>query len=351
MTERSSRRAQIGPTLGDVARRAGVSPMTVSRVINSSDNVHPDTRERVNAAIQALGYTPNAAARSLAGGTLTRIALLYSNPSAAYLSEFLVGSLAEARQNGAQIVVEKCDADEVAIVRGLIERGIDGVILPPPLCDSHAVLAALFKAKVPTAVVASGAPAAGAFAVSIDDAEAARQITALLIGLGHRRIGFIAGNVNQTASAKRREGYARALEDAGQPLREQLIAQGDFSYRSGLEAAERLLDGAEPPTAIFASNDDMAAAAIAVAHRRGLDVPRDLAICGFDDTALATTVWPGLTTVHQPIAGMARAAVELLVAALRRVRAGEPLTPRQRVMNFAIVRRESDGPPASIDHT
>ena len=134
-------------------------------------------------------------------------------------------------------------------------------------------------------------------------------------------------------------------------MREQLIAQGDFSYRSGLEAAERLLDGAEPPTAIFASNDDMAAAAIAVAHRRGLDVPRDLAICGFDDTALATTVWPGLTTVHQPIAGMARAAVELLVAALRRVRAGEPLTPRQRVMNFAIVRRESDGPPASIDHT
>jgi LacI family transcriptional regulator len=348
MTARSSRRVQIGATLGDVARRAGVSPMTVSRVINSSGNVHPNTRERVSAAIEALSYTPNSAARSLAGGTLTRLALLYSNPSAAYLSEFLVGSLAKASKSDVQMIVEKCDeADEVAVVRRLIERGIDGVVLPPPLCDSRPVLEALFEANVPTVVVASGAPADQAFAVSIDDEEAARQIAHRLLALGHRRIGFIIGNRNQTASAKRLAGYCRALKEAGEPRRDALIEQGDFSYRSGLEAADRLLGGDAPPTAIFASNDDMAAAAVAVAHRRGLDVPGDVAVCGFDDTALATTIWPELTTVHQPIADMAGTAVELLLIALRRTRAGDPVQPEKRILDFSVIHRGSDGPVKS----
>ena len=125
-----------------------------------------------------------------------------------------------------------------------------------------------------------------------------------------------------------------------------MIVAGDFSYRSGLHAAERLLSLATPPTALFASNDDMAAAALAVAHRRGLDVPRDLSVVGFDDTAVATTVWPELTTIRQPVADMARAAVELLVAGARRRRTRLTVVPEHRVFPHALIRRGSDVPPA-----
>jgi len=129
-------------------------------------------------------------------------------------------------------------------------------------------------------------------------------MTAYLLELGHTRIAFIKGHPNQTASARRFEGYQAAMQEAGIPPDQNLIQQGYFTYRSGLEATEKLLARKKPATAIFASNDDMAAAAISVAHRRGLDVPRDLSVVGFDDTPTATTVWPELTTIRQPIAAM-----------------------------------------------
>ena len=147
------------------------------------------------------------------------------------------------------------------------------------------------------------------------------------------------------ASAPRRAGYREALAAAGIAPDPALEVPGLFTYRSGLDAAERLLDLADPPTAVFASNDDMAAATVAVAHRHGLDVPGDLTVCGFDDTALATTIWPELTTIHQPIGDMSRAAVELLAEAVRRGRAGEPWEPRRLLLDFTLVRRQSDAAP------
>ncbi|RXZ35546.1 LacI family DNA-binding transcriptional regulator [Sphingomonas desiccabilis] len=343
---RSSRRAGSAPTISDVAKRAGVSPMTVSRVINGEANVRPATRDAVNAAISALNYAPNRAARSLAGAGQVRIGLLYSNPSAGFLSEFLLGSLDQASRSDVQIVVERCELGEheLEVAQHLVRGGIDGIILPPPLCEAPALLSLLRSARIPTVAVATGVPAENQLAIRIDDREAAAMMTRHIMELGHRRIGFIAGNPNLSASAQRLEGFREALAAAGMAEDPALIVDGLFTYRSGLDAAEQLLDLAEPPTAIFSSNDDMAAATVAIAHRRGLDVPGDLTVCGFDDTTLATAIWPELTTIHQPIADMARAAVELLVATLRQQKHLDGAA-EQQVLDFTLIRRQSDAPP------
>ena len=347
---RTSRKRGNGPTVTDVARLAGVSPMTVSRVVNRDSRVLPATRDRVEQAIAALGYVPNPAARSLAGRKQCRIALLHSNPSAAYLSEFLVGSLAGAAAADAQLVVELWNGAEVpaTLARRLKDSRIDAVLLPPPLCDDALLIAALAGAGLPMAQIATGQPCPRSLAVTIDDADAARAMTAHLIALGHRRIGFIVGSPDQTASALRLAGYRRALAEAGIAADEHLIVAGDFSYRSGLDAAETLLAQANRPTAIFASNDDMAAAVVAVAHRRHLDVPGALSVCGFDDSAMATTIWPELTTVRQPIAEMARRATLMLGEAVRASPGSQP-APRCERLDFELVRRASDAPPATAD--
>ena len=322
--------------------------MTVSRVINGEKNVRDETRERVNTAIAALGYAPNAAARSLASARAISVGLLYSNPSAAYLSEFLLGSLDQCSRSGFQLVVQKCDAEEgeLRAVDRLIAAGVDGVILPPPLCDSRVIVDGLAVAGVPTVVVATGEPSGSTSAIRVDDFHAAEAMTRHIIERGHRRIGFIRGHPNQTASARRYEGYVAALAANAIAVDPDLVTQGFFTYHSGRDAAERLLSLPDMPTAIFASNDDMAAATIAVAHRRGLDVPRDLTVCGFDDTALATTVWPELTTIRQPVAEMSRNAVLLLAEAIRRKDAGQVAKAVDEVMPYHLVLRQSDGPPA-----
>ena len=343
---RPPRRQGGALTIHDVARFAGVSPMTVSRVINGERNVRDSTREAVNVAIRELNYAPNPAARSLAGADLVRIGLLYANPSAAYLSEFLVGGLDECSRGNIQLVVEKCDEDNAtdAAIR-LAATGVNGVILPPPLCDDAAVIRALSDAGVSAVAVANGQPPAEIAAVHIDDFAAAGAMTRHLIGLGHRRIGFIKGHPNQTATRRRLEGHLSALAEAGVAADESLIVDGRFTYRSGFEAAEQLVAIRPAVSAIFASNDDMAAASIAVAHRSGLDVPRDLTVVGFDDSALATTVWPELTTIRQPIADMSRQAVALLANEIRRRRAGDAPQHLHVLHDFTLVRRQSDGPP------
>ncbi len=345
--EAPSRSHKAAPTISDVARVAGVSTMTVSRVINGAGNVKSSTLAAVDAAIAELNYAPNPAARSLAGARPVRIGLLYSNPSAAYLSEFLVGVLEQASFSHVQLVVEKCNAgsDEVRVARNLIADGIDGILLPPPLCDSKPVLELLADHEVPFVVVASGRPVGEVSAVGIDDFAAAHAMTSHLLSLGHARIGFITGNPDQTASACRQQGYEAALQERGLKLEPELIAPGLFTYRSGLDAAEQLLRLEHPPTAIFASNDDMAAATVAAAHRHGLAVPGGLTVCGFDDAAMATTIWPELTTVHQPIGEMSRAALDLLVRKVRAQRTGAEQPSGHLRLPFTLVRRQSDAAP------
>ena len=345
MAQKTGRRGGKVVTIHEVARHAGVSPMTVSRVINRENNVREVTKAKVEASVRTLRYSPNLAARSLAGADTVRIGLLHSNPSAAYLSEFLVGSLEQSSLSGCQLVIEKCDGpgtERVAIEK-LAAAGVDGVILPPPLCDSAEALEAVAELGIPAVVVATGRPRKQLSAVSIDDLQAAKTMTRHLIGLGHRKVAVILGHPNQTASARRFEGFKAAMSEAGLKVPRERVAQGYFTYRSGLEAAEKLLGGRDRPTAIFAGNDDMAAATMAVAHRQGLDVPEDLSIAGFDDTALATTVWPALTTVRQPIAEMARVALALLLDQIRSRRAGAKLEPVHKLLDFTLVARESCG--------
>jgi len=209
------------------------------------------------------------------------------------------------------------------------------------LSDSRAALETLRAKKLPFIAVAGGRPVEKGLSVRINDFEAAAAMTRYLLSLGHRDLGFIVGAPNQTASAQRYAGFVAALHGAGVTLHPEWVKHGSFSYRSGLLAAEQLLTAAERPSAIFASNDDMAAATIAVAHRLRIDVPSELTIAGFDDTPLASTIWPTLTTVRQPITAMAQKAVELLLEEVRLRRHDQTIAPLQLFLKFSLVKRKS----------
>jgi LacI family transcriptional regulator len=343
-------RAGVGaralPTMADVARKAGVSVMTVSRVMNGRGGVSEDTRLEVARAAADLHYAANREARALTGSGTIRIGLLYPDSSAGYLSEFLIGLLGQSSLNDVQFVVRKCTTDRAeAEFRRLLREDLDGLILPPPLCDDEGVMWHAGEASMPVTVVARDQPNEHVGAVCVDDREAAYHMTSHLISLGHRRIGFMAGYSDQGAGVRRLEGYRAAIEEMGVDRSEDLVVKGAFSYRAGLDAAQKLLGLADRPTAVFAGNDVMAAATVAVAHCLGLDVPRDLTVAGFDDSLIATAIWPELTTIRQPFADMARAAVHGLVVRVRALRNGLDVQPEQVCLGFELVRRQSDAAP------
>ncbi|MBW8881638.1 MAG: LacI family DNA-binding transcriptional regulator [Asticcacaulis sp.] len=348
MARKIGRRGGNIVTIHDVARHVGVSPMTVSRVINGEKNVRDETRAKVLASVEALNYSPNLAARSLATQDSARIGLLYSNPSVAFLSEFLLGILSESSQCGAQLLIESCEGPEGA--SGALEKmkaaGCDGVILSPPLSDSSRVAKVLTEMNLPFVCVAMARPDPAVCCVAIDDFKAAFAMTRRLIELGHSHIGFIKGHPNAYASQMRYEGFESAMIKAGLKIDPTMVAQGYFTYRSGFDAAERLLTRKDRPTAIFCSNDDMAAGAVATANRLGMEVPDHVSIVGFDDTAMASSVWPELTTVRQPIADMASLSVRLMVDQIRARRTGKSFDPVREIRDFALIERQSSGPSA-----
>ncbi|HEY0954136.1 MAG TPA: LacI family DNA-binding transcriptional regulator [Roseateles sp.] len=335
-------------TVFDVAHLAGVSAMTVSRVINGEPTVRPSTREKVQSAITALNYTPNPSARKLAGSRPIMLGMLYSDPRAGYLNGFLLGLLSKTSLRHVQLNAQYCapGGDGEAAVADMIANGIDGLILPPPFCESAAILQQVARSGTPAVAVSAGTPAASLYGVGIDDYKAAYEMTRHLLALGHQRLGFIEGNPQQSSSERRLAGFLAAVSDAGlDPDSDVRIVPGLFTYQSGLDAAERLLAGAQRPSAVFASNDDMAAATVAVAQRLGLFVPSDLTVVGFDDAPLATTIWPELTTIRQPIGDMASMAVDLLVRHIRAWRNGVRLPVSQAQVDYTLVRRQSDAAP------
>ena len=339
-----------GPNMLDVAKLAGVSPMTVSRVMNGKSTVRASTRKKVAEAAAALNYAPNQEARSLAGSKPIRVGFLYSLPSVrsgTYLAEVLLGLLNQISLNNVQLFVEKCEEGDLVIdqTQRLIDNGLDGIILPPPLCDDAAIIDRIVKAGIPLVAIACGQPDSRVNAIGIDDRAAAYQMTRHLIELGHQRVGFIMGHPHQSVSAPRLAGYRAAVQELGADPAAELVVQGLFNYRSGLDATEILLALPDRPTAIFASNDDMAAAAVAVAQRLGLDVPGDITVAGFDDTALATTIWPALTTVHQPTIEIAEAAVHCIVRRVLDQRAGTASPAEHTLIDFKLIRRQSDAAP------
>ncbi|MFV3126987.1 LacI family DNA-binding transcriptional regulator [Niveispirillum sp. KHB5.9] len=332
-------------TVHDVAKLAGVSPMTVSRVANGT-KVREPLRKKVEAAIRELNYVPNVAARVARSGSL-RIGVLFNNPRSSNLGDFLMGAFHQSGRDGSQLVIEPVAAHPAPVdaVRKLVAAGVDGMILPPPLCDSLEALDLLWQSDIAALSFATADPRSHSSAVLVDDFEGARAMVRHLLSLGHRDIAFVRGNPSHSPALRREEGFRAAMAQAGQPVRPEWVVQGDFSYRSGLEAGRRLLTGAEPrPSAIFSSNDDMAAAIMAIALGAGLRVPADLSICGFDDTPIASLMWPQLTTVHQPIAEMASKAVEMLTDFIKERRGGAAPAVRHHVAPFALRERESTGP-------
>nr|WP_243846196.1 LacI family DNA-binding transcriptional regulator [Rhizomicrobium palustre] len=327
----------------DVAKRAGVSIKTVSRVVNRQSNVSDATRERVMEAVEALSYRPNIFARGLASERSFLIGLLYDNPSAGYIAALQVGVLTRCREEGYHLIVESLDSGMPNIgrqVHSLVtESSLHGVILTPPLSDCMPVIDALLEAETPFVRIAPEKRLEEACDVRIDDFKAAYDMTAYLIGLGHKRIAFIKGHPGHGAANARFAGYRAALEHAGMPLVEELCVQGFFSYQSGLEAGEKLLSLPNPPTAIFAANDDMAAAVLACSQRFNLKIPQQLSVAGFDDSLVAQVVSPRLTTCRQPIREMAEAAVSMLI------QRSQKDAPMERHLDHELVVRESTVPP------
>jgi len=336
------------PTIKEVAARAGVSVMTASRAVNGKALVSAKARRAVDQAVIDLGYVPNASARALAGSADRRVALLHGNSTtSAYLGELLLGALGEAPLRHLHLVVEQCAPGAFAeeIVEQVTHAHVAGVILPPPLCDWADLVDGLIARDIATVAIAPDQDGPDMLVVGTDDRHAAYDLTRHLIELGHQRIGFIEGNPRHRSSARRLQGFHDALAAHELAHDPHLIVPGDYSYRSGLDAAERLIALEQRPTAIFACNDDMAAAAITVAHQRRINVPAEISICGFDDTPLASAIWPALTTIRQPIRDMSREAIGLLAMRFRQQDEGVDEAIGKVKLDYQLIRRQSDAVP------
>jgi LacI family transcriptional regulator len=339
------------PTIQDVARRAGFSVKTVSRVLNDHAHVSANTREQVHAAMRALNFRPNDAARQLRGQASANVGLLLGDPSSGYQSRFHQALLEACLDAGRYLCVELFEAPGPGWrerIRVLLERtGIGDMILLPPLCDFLPLKDLLRESGVRLALIAPSSPDPASPAILMDDRAAAAEVTGFLLDNGHRRIGHIVGNPDHAASGLRRNGYFDAFVVRGLARPEpQLIAQGNFRFKEGSIAAASLLEAPEPPTAIFAANDDTAAAVCMVAHRLGLRIPQDLSVVGFDDSPIASEIWPSLTTVRQPFADMAEAALKAFALSSRLARDGQ--TPGPFLTTYSIVFRESTGVLAPV---
>ncbi len=328
-------------TIDDVADKAGVSAKTVSRVLNNEPNVRPSKRELVMQVSRELGYRPNPAARSLAGARSFLIAHLHDNPVPEYITAVNSGIYAACRANGYFLLPEPVDPnapDRLDRLQSfLMTSRADGVVLTPPLCDDPDILALLQNNGTPYASLSASRQPEHSAVMRLDDRLAAMEITRHLVDLGHQRIAFIAGPAGHNASTNRRQGYLDAMKEAGLNVKPALIVEGDYSLRSGLEAARTLIEVDPRPTAIFAANDDMAVGAMTTLMTKGLHIPRDISVAGYDDTRLASAVWPPLTTVRQPVAEMAHRAAERLMTPDEDI-------PQEEVFDFELVIRKSTGP-------
>jgi LacI family transcriptional regulator len=343
---------QGGPvTIVDIARQAGVSIKTVSRVINREEGVGPQTRARVQELVEALGYRPNVSARSLSSRRSYLIGVIFMQVGAYhYVGEVQVGAMRACRRAGYHLVVEQVGApDKMGGVQGLAgalrAARFDGLVLTPPTCDDPEVLAAVEAAGLPYVRIAPHREFERSPYVFMDDRRAAREQTLRLWNMGHRRIAFIDGPADHGSAARRRQGYVEALQDRGVEPMPEWIAKGDFLSLSGFDATEALLRLAEPPTAIFAANDGMALGVLAAAAKNGLSVPRDLSVVGFDDIPEAEAAWPRLTTIHQPTAEMAEAAVEMLIDGFGDERFRTSVQVRQ--LDYRLVARDSAAAPSN----
>lgn len=344
MSEDDSRPGKTGKraTINDVARVAAVSKKTVSRVINQSPFVRQDTREKVEAAIAELGFIPDPQARGLAFRRSFLVGLIYDQPSPTYVVNMQQGVLDALKGSGLELVVHPCSRASPTLlqdIRGFIERQrLFGVIMPPSVSEDDTVIDLLRELDCPYVRIASVSLDEPQSMVVTNDWIGAAEAANHLADLGHKRIAMVRGLATFRSSSVRGKGFMDALAARGIPLDPAYDYQGAYTFESGVEAGHALLSLPQPPTAIFTLNDDMALGVMQAARERGLELPRDLSVVGYDDLPMAARVWPNLTSVRLPIRDMGRMAAEKLLAPLRGV---DPAKLQQDEVRPALVVRKS----------
>lgn len=304
-------------TIKDVSNHAGVSIKTVSRVINNEENVAEATKTKVLASVEKLGFKPNKSAQSLRSKRSYMIALLYDNPNKSYLADIQNGILQICKKSGYNLVLQECDYQDKNLSSSIInfveDFKIDGLIVTPPLSDMDNFLNNLELADIQYSIIAPSTKKVSSPYVSSNDYDASYEMTEKIISLGHKKIGFVKGHEMHSASSLRFNGFINAMDEHSLERNFDWIIQGDFSFESGFQAGEKIFSSAEHPTAVFASNDSMAAGVMKSAQMKKILIPDQLSIVGFDDSPTAEQVWPSLSTVKQPVKEMALHAAKLLI--------------------------------------
>ncbi len=313
----NSAQGHAAPTINDVASLAGVSKKTVSRFINNSPMMSEATREKVSVAIDTLGYVPNPQARALALRRNFMIALLHDNPNAKTVVNFQKGVLSAIRDTELALAVRPVDRespDLLADVESFLTKQRPlGVLILPPISERSDLVELCQRLEVNYVRIGSTPLDTSEHCVASNDRQIVCKMVGALIRAGHQRIGFVRGPEGFRSPIEREGGFMDALSAANIEFDPDLIYRGNYRFESGVLAGQQLLNRETRPTAIFVSNDEMAAGVLHVAHELGIRVPGDLELLGFDDTGTASYVWPPLTTVHWPIEEMGRLAALKLV--------------------------------------
>ena len=333
-------RSTLTVTIYDVAREAGVSMATVSRVVNNNPNVKPQTRKKVFEAIEKLGYRPNAVARGLASKKTTTVGVVIPDISNSIFAEVARGIEDIANMYHYNIIL--CNADkkkdkEIRVINTLLEKQVDGLLfMGGVVTDEH--IRAFQTSTVPIVLCGTTVDNGEIPSVDIDHEAAAYDAVNMLIEEGHRRIGMISGTLQDPATGYARyNGYRRALENAGIPVREELVRLGNYRYESGAEAMSYFLGLAERPTAIFAATDEMAIGAIHAIQDHGLKVPDDVSVISIDNIRMASMVRPQLTTVAQPMYDIGAVSMRLLTKLMNK----ETVEETKVVLPHEIIQRKT----------
>lgn len=333
-------------TINDIARLTGVSKKTVSRVINGSALVHPDTRDKVQSLMEELGYTPDPQARGLAFRHSFLIGMVYDNPTAQYIVNMQYGALDALRGSGFELVVHPCDSkrsDYIEGIRQFVRRQkLYGVVLIPRVSEDQELARALDELGVRYARIASVPLDEADRMLLTHDRRAGCEVAEYLESLGHRRLGLITGPERYRSSIERGGGFREGLAQRGIDLSAASVYEGGYTFESGVAGAEYLLRQTPRPTAIFACNDEMAAGVYKAALRMGLSIPGDLSVVGYDDSPLASQLWPALTTIHLPVRDLGREAVRLL---LKKDEVSTRPGPAAFTVSPHLVVRDSTQPP------
>lgn len=317
------------PTIYDIAKLAGVSTATVSKVFNNRGSISDKTKRKILDISAQLNYQPSVVASALAGKHTYTLGLLIPDVVNPFFAEMTRNIEDRAQELGFNLVICNTDNDEnkeFNYIQLLRQKRVDGIILATGVRNDK-LLKELIHEQTPIALIAREMSMLAASTVLVDDFAGGYSAASYLVGLGHKRIAIIAENLNLASSRERVRGYRFALEEAGISYDEKLVKESDFSLAGGGQAANELLDGSQPPTAVFACNDLLAIGAIQAAKQRGLSIPAELSIVGFDNTVLAAISDPPLTTVAQPIQAMGQQVVDLITQQIN-----NPKSVKQRIV-------------------